>query len=65
MNFARAKIDGRKMRPIKAPEPTKVSNLMEALRQSVGASGATPKPKRPKANPKADAPEPVARRRAR
>jgi DNA end-binding protein Ku len=42
--LVRAKLEGRKMRPQKAPEPTKVSDLMEALRQSVGSAGTSAKP---------------------
>jgi len=40
--LVRAKLEGRKMRPIKAPEPTKVSDLMEALRQSAGGGNRKP-----------------------
>lgn len=37
--LVQAKIEGRKIKPQKQPEPTKVVNLMEALRQSAKASG--------------------------
>ncbi|MCV9937421.1 Ku protein [Boseaceae bacterium BT-24-1] len=37
--LVQAKIEGRKIKPHKRPEPTKVVNLMEALRQSAKASG--------------------------
>ena len=36
VELVRAKMEGRKITPPKAPEPTKPSDLMEALRQSAG-----------------------------
>jgi DNA end-binding protein Ku len=36
VELVKAKMEGRKITPPKAPEPTKPSDLMEALRQSVG-----------------------------
>jgi DNA end-binding protein Ku len=44
--LVKAKIEGRKIAPPKVPEPTKRSDLLEALRQSAGAGGATTSPKR-------------------
>src|SRR5829696_2512949 len=37
LELVKAKMEGRKIVPPKAPEPTKPSDLMEALRQSAGA----------------------------
>jgi DNA end-binding protein Ku len=39
VELVKAKIEGRKITPPKAPEPTKPSDLMEALRQSARADG--------------------------
>src|SRR5437763_1387157 len=36
VELVKAKMEGRKMTPPKAPEPTRPSDLMEALRQSAG-----------------------------
>ena len=44
--LVKAKIEGREITPPKAPEPTKRSDLLDALRESAGAGGATPTPKR-------------------
>lgn len=38
-DLVKAKIDGRKVVPLKRPEPTKSNDLLEALRQSAGTSG--------------------------
>jgi DNA end-binding protein Ku len=63
--LVRAKIEGRKMRPVKQPEPTKVSNLMEALRQSAAGGGAKSSPRKAKSSSaKADRAKPPSRRRA-
>lgn len=37
--FVQAKIEGRKLKPHKRPEPTKVVNLLDALRQSAKGTG--------------------------
>ncbi len=37
--LVQAKIEGRKLRPQKRPEPTKVTNLLDALRQSAKGAG--------------------------
>lgn len=40
----KAKLEGRKIKPRPAPEPTKVVNLMDALRQSAGVKTETKRP---------------------
>jgi DNA end-binding protein Ku len=40
VELVKAKMEGRKITPPKAPEPTKPSDLMEALRQSAGDDSA-------------------------
>jgi DNA end-binding protein Ku len=47
LELIKANIEGRKIRPPKAPEPTKPSDLMEALRQSAkgGSDSRGPKGK--------------------
>ena len=60
----KAKIEGRKIRPPKAPEPTKPSDLLEALRQSVEEGGATRIPKRKTAKQKTAATKTSKRRKA-
>lgn len=47
----KAKMEGRPIEPSKAPEPTPASDFMEALRQSAGREGSTPKRASRKANP--------------
>ena len=42
VELVKAKMEGRKITTPKAPEPTKPSDLMEALRQSAGADGEAP-----------------------
>jgi DNA end-binding protein Ku len=65
LELVKAKIEGRKMAPPKAPEPTKPANLMEALRQSVGAIGEnTKKAKRAARKPAAAKPTTKKRKRA-
>ncbi|MCR4522960.1 Ku protein [Bosea sp. 47.2.35] len=59
----RAKIEGRKMKPQKRPEPTKVVSLLDALRESAGAGSgksASRKPTKAAASTKA----PAARKKA-
>jgi DNA end-binding protein Ku len=47
LELVKAKMEGRKIEPPKAPEPTKASDLMEALRESAAGGGArAAKPKR-------------------
>ena len=48
--LVKAKIEGRKIVPLRQPEPTKPNDLLEALRQSAGASDKAPV--RKKAAPK-------------
>jgi DNA end-binding protein Ku len=50
--LVQAKIEGRKLKPQKRPEPTKVVNLMDALRQSAKASGDKTTRKTKSATPK-------------
>ena len=40
LELVKAKMEGRKIEPLKAPEPTKASDLMEALRESAAGGGA-------------------------
>lgn len=66
--LVKAKIDGRKIVPLRRPEPTKGNDLLEALRLSVGDTGegvkkATPKKSRAK-KPATVATKPAARRKA-
>lgn len=51
-DLVRAKIDGRKIVPLKRPEPTKSNDLLEALRLSAGDEGAEKKPAAKKRAPK-------------
>ena len=61
----KAKMEGRKIAPPKAPEPTTPANLMEALRQSVGEIGEnTKKAKRAARKPAAAKPTTKKRKRA-
>jgi DNA end-binding protein Ku len=47
LELVKAKMEGRKIEPPKAPEPTKASDLMEALRESAAGGGArAAKPRR-------------------
>jgi DNA end-binding protein Ku len=59
LELVKAKMEGRKIAPPKAPEPTKPANLMETLRQSVGEIGetGTAKPKRAARKPSAAKPK--------
>src|SRR2546421_12403572 len=59
LELVKAKMEGRKIAPPKAPEPTKPANLMETLRQSVGEIGetGTAKPKPAARKPSASKPE--------
>src|SRR5690606_23473336 len=41
--LVKAKIEGRKVVPLRRPEPTKSNDLLEALRQSAGAPKTTSK----------------------
>jgi DNA end-binding protein Ku len=45
-DLVKAKIEGRKIKPAKRPEPAKVVNLLDALRQSAKAGGRPPAEKR-------------------
>ncbi|HEY8575265.1 MAG TPA: Ku protein [Devosia sp.] len=63
--LVKAKIEGRKVVPLRRPEPTKANDLLEALRLSAGGSGDEPAkaaPKRKRAAKKPAA-EPAAERR--
>jgi DNA end-binding protein Ku len=60
----KAKIEGRKITPPKAPEATKRSDLLEALRQSVEEGGATRAKKRNTAERKTAATKTSKRRKA-
>jgi DNA end-binding protein Ku len=60
----KAKLEGRKITPPKAPEPTKPSGLLEALRQSVEEGGATRTRKRKTAEPKTATKTPKRRKAA-
>jgi DNA end-binding protein Ku len=57
--LVKAKIEGRKIKPPRAPKPAAGSDLLDALRQSAGASEKKPsppketKPKTPPAKPRA------------
>jgi DNA end-binding protein Ku len=44
-DLVQAKIEGRKIKPQKRPEPTKVASLLDALRQSAKATGGKPSTK--------------------
>jgi DNA end-binding protein Ku len=62
--LVKAKIEGRTIAPPKAPEPTKPSDLMDALRQSAEKDGATPTAKRKTAERKSAATKTAKRRKA-
>lgn len=62
--LVKAKIEGRKITAPKAPEPTKRSDLLEALRQSAEEGGATSRPKRKSAARKTAATKTRKRRKA-
>jgi len=62
--LVKAKMEGRKITPPKAPEPTKPSDLMEALRESAQERGATPAAKRRTAERKSAATKTTKRRKA-
>jgi DNA end-binding protein Ku len=66
LELVKAKMEGRKIAPPKAPEPTEPANLMEALRQSVGEIGETgaAKPKRAARKPAASKPKIKKRKKA-
>ncbi|QYO75170.1 Ku protein [Devosia salina] len=57
--LVRAKIEGRKVVPLKRPEPTKSNNLLEALRMSAGGNKAAGKkaPTKKASNSKREAPQ--------
>jgi DNA end-binding protein Ku len=57
-------MEGRKITPPKAPEPTKPSDLMEALRQSADEGGATRTATRKTPARKSAAPKTTKRRKA-
>ena len=61
----KAKIEGRKIRPPKAPAPTKPSNLLQALKQSVGEVGAAGIAKRKAAARKAGTSKAAAHKRTK
>jgi len=52
-DLVKAKLEGRKFTPPRAPTPTKPSDLMEALRLSAGAAGRSGRPARPAHSAKA------------
>ena len=62
VELVKAKMEGRKITPPKAPEPTKPSDLMEALRQSAGGDGDARAEKR-KAAPRKTAKSKTTKRR--
>src|SRR5205085_6976608 len=62
VELVKAKMEGRKITPPKAPEPTKPSNLMEALRQSAGGDSEARAEKR-KAAPRKTAKSKTTKRR--
>ena len=62
--LVKAKIEGRKIKPQKRPEPAKVVDLMEALRQSASAKADAAKPSPRKKPGKATANAATARRKA-
>ncbi len=66
LDLVKAKMEGRKIEPPKAPEPTKTSDLMEALRQSAEAGGRTraAKPKRAAGKTPGAKPKTAKRRKA-
>jgi DNA end-binding protein Ku len=65
LELVKAKMEGRKIAPPKAPEPTAPANLMEALRQSVGEIGEnTKKAKRAARKPAAAKPTIKKRKKA-
>lgn len=64
--LVKAKIDGRKIIPLRRPEPTKANDLLEALRLSAGSSddkGAAPKKARAKKKPDTATTKPASARR--
>jgi DNA end-binding protein Ku len=62
VELVKAKMEGRKITPPKAPEPTKPSDLMEALRQSAGDESEASAEKR-KATPRKTAKSKTTKRR--
>lgn len=62
--MVKAKIDGRKIVPLKRPEPTKKNDLLEALRMSAGGSGEAAKKPSKSARKKAADTAKTERRRA-
>ena len=64
VELVKAKMEGRKITPPKAPEPTKPSDLMEALRQSAEGDSAAPAEKRKAAARKPAKPKTTKRRKA-
>jgi DNA end-binding protein Ku len=62
VELVKAKMEGRKITPPKAPEPTKPSDLMEALRQSAGDDSEARAEKR-KATPRKTAKSKTTKRR--
>lgn len=62
--LVRAKIEGRKVVPLRRPEPTKSNDLLEALRLSAGGAEEKPAPKKTRARkPKATTEKAAAPRR--
>ena len=64
VELVKAKMEGRKITPPKMPEPTKPSDLIEALRRSAGAEGEAPTGKRKAASRKTARPKTTKRRKA-
>ena len=62
VELVKAKMEGRKITPPKAPEPTRPSDLMEALRQSAGEDGEA-RPEKGKAAPQKTARSKTTKRR--
>jgi DNA end-binding protein Ku len=62
VELVKAKMEGRKITPPKAPEPTKPSDLMEALRQSAGGDSEA-RADKPKAAPRKTAKSKTTKRR--
>jgi DNA end-binding protein Ku len=62
--LVKAKIEGRKIVPIKQPEPTKANDLLEALRLSAGGKSERKSAKKPAARKKPAAEKAAPRRKA-
>ncbi len=65
-DLVRAKIDGRKIVPLRRPEPTKSNDLLEALRMSAGGEddGKKAAPKKSRTKKASAAEKPAARKKA-